>query len=564
MRAAIYCRVSTARQAAGDKVSMEDQEDRCRAVCAAKGWEVVAIFDEGDASAGTVQRGEFQKMLAAAKAGQFDLIVAREVSRLSRVAQARRAIEELMVEWGVAVCNARTGLVYSESEGLGASVIWTLEARLAEAELAEKSFRTTMGKNGKAAKGLVPSAKAPYGYRWHEGKLEVEPGKAEIVRHIFGRLAAGASTPAVASELNRMGEPSPGGSARGWQSSTVFDIATRRAYIGEHTYGLTHWQRLNSDRDRAEWAQRYLAENGVRPLQIPKKVKVPGLEVFNVVTPVIIDSALWERVHDLLPRTRKASRSVQRRPGLLTGLLVCAECGRPMQNYWTRGREGAVSYFYRCASHIRAPGRVECRKRRPGVHVNIAAKAIEAAVWGVIDGMLSDVEMLSAAIGAHRDAEAEMAPAVTERLDHHERRLAKAQLALTRVRRLFLEGDIDEATYREDRAEYERQVAMLSDELERMRGAQARREHERASQDTVLEIARRWEEVSREITDAERREVLVALLTNLTVNRDDDIMVTGTLSTLAGSNKSGDGGRYSETFEPRGELEFALPARVGG
>ena len=81
-RAAIYCRVSTAKQATEDKVSMEDQEERCRAICAAKDWEVVRVYDEGDASAGSAQRDEFQRMIADAKAGKFDVIVAREVSRL--------------------------------------------------------------------------------------------------------------------------------------------------------------------------------------------------------------------------------------------------------------------------------------------------------------------------------------------------------------------------------------------------------------------------------------------------------------------------------------------------
>ena len=70
--------------------------------------------------------------------------------------------------------------------------MWTLEARLAEAELAEKSFRTTMGKNGKAARGLYPSGRAPYGYRWTGGdssQLEVEPERAAIVLLIFERVA---------------------------------------------------------------------------------------------------------------------------------------------------------------------------------------------------------------------------------------------------------------------------------------------------------------------------------------------------------------------------------------
>lgn len=161
-RAAIYRRVSTSHQAAEDKTSLGDQEARCRAVCEGKGWEIVAVYDEGEASGGTVHRDEFQRLIADARDGQFDVIVVREVSRLSRVAQARRAIEELMIEWGLAVCNARSGMVYDEDGGLGASVIWAIEAKMAEAELEEQSFRATMGRNGKAARGLMPSGPARF------------------------------------------------------------------------------------------------------------------------------------------------------------------------------------------------------------------------------------------------------------------------------------------------------------------------------------------------------------------------------------------------------------------
>ena len=186
--AAIYCRVSTSCQAGEDKTSLEDQETRCREVCSQKGWEVVEVYDEGDASAGTAQRAEFQRMLADARSGAFEVIVVREVSRLSRVAQARRAIEELIIEWDLSVCNARTGLVYSERDGLGASVIWTIEAKMAEAEYAERSFRTTMGMRAKAERGLVPGAAAPYGYRWTGGEqsqLVVDECEAEVVERVL-------------------------------------------------------------------------------------------------------------------------------------------------------------------------------------------------------------------------------------------------------------------------------------------------------------------------------------------------------------------------------------------
>ena len=92
--------------------------------------------------------------------------------------------------------------------------------------------------------------------------------------------------------------------------------------------------------------------------------------------------------------------------------------------------------------------------------------------------------------------------------------------------------------------EYERKIAMESEELERMRTARARRNQERAAQGQVLAIAQRWDEISTDLTDLERRELLVSLLSNITVDRFDEVVVTGALSSLLGSNKCEDGGRY--------------------
>ncbi|MCC6269620.1 MAG: recombinase family protein, partial [Dehalococcoidia bacterium] len=362
MKAAIYCRVSTAKQAAEGKSSMDDQLARCQAVCEAKGWEIVEVFDEGDASAGTAHRGEFQRMIADAKAGRFDVIVAREVSRLSRVAQARRAIEELMIEWGVAVCNARNGMVYSESEGLGAGIIWHVEAKMAEAEWAERSFRTTMGMRGKAEKGVVPGSKAPYGYTWTGGAdnhLAVDPDTADVVTRIFTRIAAGKTCSVVARELTASGVPTPG-KAEAWHPSTVYDIAVRKAYVGRFEYGRQKWVRLNSERDRQRWAQEYTRQHGRPPATIPAKIRVPGEQIYECASPVIIPPALWKAVARRLSKARKGAREARRVPMLL-GILRCEECGRDMRATWAKGRGGKEFYFYRCYQAVKDPARFPCR-----------------------------------------------------------------------------------------------------------------------------------------------------------------------------------------------------------
>lgn len=549
MRAAIYCRVSTAPQLDEGKPSMDDQLERCLKVCSTKSWEVVAVYDEGDASAGTAQRGEFQRMIADAKAGKFDVIVAREVSRLSRVAQARRVIEELMIEWGISVCNGRTGMVYSESDGLGASVIWTIEAKMAEAELAERSFRTTMGMTGKAARGEVPGAKAPYGYRWTGGpksELVVDERESEIVRRVFDRLAAGATCASVARELTASGIPSPGNSPRGWSASTVHSMAARTAYIGEHKYGLLRWRKLNSERDRRAWAEDYLAKHGHWPSKIPAKVKEPGKQQWDVRTPPIVTGALFERVQARLTRTRKARSAAPRRVRLLAGILRCEECGRPMKSTWAKGRNGVEHFFYRCARHIEEPSYSPCRvsDRKRNLTVYVGCDEIDGLVWGLVDEMLSDPATLAAAIDSQSAAEEQFAPAIQGRIQRHRTRLEKAEQSWDTARRMHYAGEVEDSAYQRDRLFFEREIAMLRDELARMEAALDERHRQAAAAAQLQAVATGWCTLRSLLAESEKRAIVQELIEDVTITQDDRVTVSGMLTALDGSKNERDGGRY--------------------
>src|SRR6187402_3854902 len=85
MRAALYMRVSTGRQAEHD-LSIPDQRSQLRSWCRAKGHDVVAEFVEAGASAGDDRRPVFQQMIERACDGEqaFDLIVVHSYSRFFR------------------------------------------------------------------------------------------------------------------------------------------------------------------------------------------------------------------------------------------------------------------------------------------------------------------------------------------------------------------------------------------------------------------------------------------------------------------------------------------------
>lgn len=85
IRAALYLRVSTARQAEKD-LSIPDQRRQAQAYCQGKGWIVIREFEERGASATDDKRPVFQEMVDAASQPDhpFDVIVVHSYSRFFR------------------------------------------------------------------------------------------------------------------------------------------------------------------------------------------------------------------------------------------------------------------------------------------------------------------------------------------------------------------------------------------------------------------------------------------------------------------------------------------------
>ena len=85
LRAALYLRVSTARQAEHD-VSIPDQKRQGEAYCQQRGYQLVETFVEPGASATNDKRPEFQRMIEAgtSKPAPFDVVVVHSFSRFFR------------------------------------------------------------------------------------------------------------------------------------------------------------------------------------------------------------------------------------------------------------------------------------------------------------------------------------------------------------------------------------------------------------------------------------------------------------------------------------------------
>ena len=85
LRAALYLRVSTGRQAEND-LSIPDQRRQAQEFCKARGWQVVIEFVDAGLSGTDDRRPELQRLLDLAAGGDspFDVVVVHSFSRFAR------------------------------------------------------------------------------------------------------------------------------------------------------------------------------------------------------------------------------------------------------------------------------------------------------------------------------------------------------------------------------------------------------------------------------------------------------------------------------------------------
>jgi DNA invertase Pin-like site-specific DNA recombinase len=258
LRAAAYYRKSTDRQ--------EDSIERQRGgvvpyATKRRGYKLVGDYvDEGLAGDLFDRRPDFQRLLADAAAGKFEVIVMDEPSRLSRqdpIDLIERVIAPLRRS-GVQLDTVSKGPIdYGSLTGL---ILMTVNAHKASEESIDLSRRVLGGIASKAREGLWFGWMAPFGLRIVRG---VDPltGKiisrkcvfgpeeeVQAVRFIFDAVAnRGWTLRKVCRELEASSAKPPTGNGRGsnkaegrWNPGTVRKILVNRKYAGDLPYNEVH------------------------------------------------------------------------------------------------------------------------------------------------------------------------------------------------------------------------------------------------------------------------------------------------------------------------------------
>ncbi len=331
-RAVIYARYSSDNQR---DASIEDQVRKCSKELARLGAKNLNIYTDHAISGSTKHRPGYQNLLNDARSGQFNLVIAEALDRLSRDQEDTAALFKHLSFHGVRLITVSEGEISELHVGLKG----TMNALFLK-DLADKTHR---GLEGRVRAGKSAGGKA-YGYNVVKkldengepvaGDRTINTEEAAVVKRIFKMFADGKSPVAIAKALNDEEVPGPGG--RAWSDTTIRGHATRRTgilrndlYRGKLVWNKQRYvkdpstgRRLSRVNPESEWIWHDAPELRIVTDKAWDKVqaRLNGIRNSETVTKAR-ETRFWEH--------RRAKH-------LLTGLLVCGECGGPLS---TQGRD---------------------------------------------------------------------------------------------------------------------------------------------------------------------------------------------------------------------------------
>lgn len=312
-RAGIYARYSSDEQRSE---SIDAQVRACKEYAENHGYAIVKIYaDEAISGKGssTKKRVSYQKMLRDIEAGKLDAVLIHKYDRVARNVMEHVTLASRLSNAGVELIA--TAQDYGNSKE--AKVMKVLTWAMSELYVDNLAEETRKGHKENALKALHNGGVSLFGYDVVDKHYIVNELEAAYVKRLFDATLRGEKVRPILDEMKAAGIKGRRGRTITYPS--VYEMLKNERYTGTYVYCEV---RKKDHRDKSE-----------------------AIKVDNAF-PAIVSREVWEGVQKVMETRKNAGRN-PKTPYLLSGKIVCGECGSPMHGLCTNRTKKGVTYEYR-------------------------------------------------------------------------------------------------------------------------------------------------------------------------------------------------------------------------
>ncbi|HHZ07007.1 MAG TPA: recombinase family protein [Clostridiales bacterium] len=451
-KVAAYCRVSTDNEDQAN--SFESQQRYFRQYIEHNpDWELFEVFaDEGISGTNTKKRKEFNRMIACAKNGDFDLIITKEISRFARNTLDSIYYTRDLKKHGVGVIFMNDNINTLDGD---AELRLAIMSSIAQEESRKTSERVKWGQKRQMEQGVV-FGRSMLGYDVRDGKMYINEDGAKIVRLIFHKFVnEGKGTHVIARELREEGiEPMR---VKEWQNTVILRIIRNEKYCGDLVQKKTYTP------DFLSHEKKY--NRGQEEFIILKDHHEP------IISRELFDEA--NRILDAksLSQEGKAKHS-NRYP--FSGKLKCGHCGASYVARYKKRKDGSQYKAWRCfegakygSPHIdKAGNQVGCTgpsiRNEEAIHIMyLVCQSLNFNRKKISDNLLSTIEHIISMdmVGVDTKGLAE--------------KIEEALKKRTNLIELYSESVIDKSEFTRLRKKYDNEIESLKSMAESIEKQQA-------------------------------------------------------------------------------------------
>ena len=394
-KAMVYLRQSSAKQVQENLESQRLQyamTDRAKEL----GFQRVEAIDcdlGTSASIGAAPRGGFDYLISAVARGEVGIVLAREVSRLSRTDKDFCQLLEVCQVFGTLIGDEQA--VY-DLASLDDQLILGIKGTLSVVELKVLRMRMTLGQEAKARRGEMHK-RLPCGYvRDGKGQVVITPDARvrEALQMVFRKFREVWSIRQTFLWFRDHDVPLPVNVARGqglrWQIPTqafIRDVLCSPYYAGAYVWGRRPMKmELVAGRLRKRQSP-YLSAKECR-------VFIPHHHEGYIDSETFEENQRIIRGNNMNHGSDESASSVRRGRGVLNGLLRCGRCGRKLHvRYW--GKQGTVPR-YLCPGEFALGGEYCLRFGGDSVDRRVAQEILQVISPLGVEASLQALEELTA------------------------------------------------------------------------------------------------------------------------------------------------------------------------